>query len=286
MYYAISLLMGVLISVMIVFNGGLSQVYGIYAATVIVHIAGLAVISAVVLARREWPFSARYAWFLYMGGAIGVLVTAFTNMAFGRISVSAILALGLLGQSVAGLIIDQYGLLGMPRHPFARRKLVGLTLIVCGIVSMIYSFEPMAVGVSFAAGLGVVISRTLNARLSSLTSLYTSTYYNYLVGLCGSVLVFLLLGQNEPIHAGFAFSPNLYIYLGGVIGVAIVILSNITVARVSAFYLTLLVFVGQVFAGITIDFLISQAFSARIIIGGGLVTAGLCADLLLTRSKS
>jgi len=57
------------------------------------------------------------------------------------------------------------------------------------------------------------------------------------------------------------------------------------VPKISAFYLTLLLFVGQVFAGIAIDAIIDQAFSLPIIIGGVLVGAGLCADLLLERWK-
>jgi uncharacterized membrane protein YdcZ (DUF606 family) len=78
-------------------------------------------------------------------------------------------------------------------------------------------------------------------------------------------------------------SPELYIYLGGVTGVCIIWISNMTVARVSAFYLTLLVFVGQVFASVLIDAILLGAFSARILIGGALVTAGLCVNLLLDK---
>ncbi|MCL2699082.1 MAG: DMT family transporter [Defluviitaleaceae bacterium] len=285
MYYLLSLLTGIFISVMITFNGGLTAQYGIYSATVIIHIVGLVFISGWVLSKRERPFAGRYAWFLYLGGAIGVLTTVFTNFAFGRISVSAILALGLFGQSVMGIIIDQYGLLGMPRHPLSKRKLIGLSLILCGIASMITDFHAAAVAVSFAAGVCIVISRTLNARLSELTSVHISTFFNYFVGLIVSVFVYFLLGSQENIFA-FTVSPNLYIYLGGILGVAVVLLSNITVTKISAFYLTLLIFVGQVFSGILIDIIISQAFSPHNLIGGILVTIGLCVNLLLDKRTS
>ena len=281
MYYFLSLLTGILISVMIAFNGGLTEQYGVYSATVIVHITGLVLISLVVLGKRERPFAKRYAWFLYLGGAIGVLTTVFNNLAFGRISVSAILALGLFGQSVTGLIIDQYGLLGMPKHPFSKRKLIGLFLIICGIASMVNNFEIVAVAVSFAAGACIVISRTLNAKLADLTSVRTSTFYNYFVGLIVAIPVFLLLGRNELIFIELVFSPNIYIYFGGVLGVGVVFISNITVAKVSAFYLTLLIFVGQVFSGVLIDALITRVFSTRNLVGGVFVAVGLCANLLL-----
>jgi len=67
--------------------------------------------------------------------------------------------------------------------------------------------------------------------------------------------------------------------------VGVVILGNITVVKVSAFYLTLLIFIGQIFSGILIDAVISGEFSARILTGGILVAIGLCVNLLLDRKK-
>ena len=285
MYYFFSLLTGILISVMVFFNGGLTEQYGVYSATVIIHITGLILISILVQIKGEWSFSKKQSWFLYLGGVIGVLTTVFNNLAFGRISVSAIMALGLFGQSITGLIIDQYGFLNMPKHPFSKRKIIGLVLIFCGIVSMINNFEILALLLSFAAGVNIVISRTLNAKLSDFTSVRMSTFYNYLTGLIIAIPVYFLLGNNEVVFTKFVISPNFYIYLGGIIGVCVVLLSNITVAKISAFYLSLLLFIGQVFSGILIDALISQAFSFQNLIGGILVAIGLCVNLLFDKKQ-
>ena len=285
MYYFLSLLTGILISVMIAFNGGLTEQYGVYPAVVIIHIVGLTLITAAALLKRERPFSVRHAWFLYLGGAIGVLTTIFNNFAFGRISVSAILALGLFGQSITGITIDQYGLLGMRKHPFTRRKLIGLSFIIAGIAAMMNNFEPAAVAVSFAAGVCIVVSRTLNAKLSELTSMRTSAFYNYLIGLAVSIPVFLLLGNAETALKEFTVSPDWYIYLGGALGLCIVFISNITVVKIPAFYLTLLIFTGQVFSGILIDAVILQGFPFRNLTGGILVTLGLSVNLLLDRKR-
>jgi len=284
-FYFLSLLMGVLISVMVVFNGGLTAEYGVYSATVIIHIVGLTLISAVVLVKRERFFPGRFAWFLYLGGAIGVMTTVFNNFAFGRISVSAIMALGLLGQSVTGLAIDQYGFFGMQKHPFTKEKLIGLFLIVAGIASMINNFEIIAVAMSFIAGVTIVFSRTLNAKLADLTSVRVSTFYNYLVGLFVSLPVFFLLGRGEVVLSEFALSPHWHIYLGGVLGVCIVLLGNIVVVKVSAFYLTLFVFIGQVFSGVLVDMIITEAVSVRNLVGGVLVAAGLSVNLILDNRR-
>jgi len=286
MYYILSLLSGVLISIMIAVNGGFSGQYGLHWATVFIHISGMILITVIVLVKRERPFAVFYPWFFYLGGAIGVLNTVFNNFAFGRISVSAILALVLLGQSISGLIIDHYGLWGMPRRPFSRGNLVGLVLILCGIAPMLTDFEMLAVVLSFAAGVGVVLNRTFNARLAQAASVGISTFYNYFIGLAVALPVFFLFGAGETPLLSFRFSSPWYIYIGGLIGVTMIMLSNVIVPKIAAFYLTLLIFIGQIFTGILIDAMLDGAFSLRIFLGGALVSAGLGANLLLDRKRS
>jgi len=287
MFYFLSLLTGILISVMVAFNGGLTGQYGIYLATVIIHIAGLLLITTVVLIKKDKVFASRYPIYLYLGGAIGVFTTVFNNMAFGRISVSAILALGLLGQSVSGLIIDHYGLLGMQKHSFTKSKLFGIFLILGGIAYMIDNLEIVAVAISFVAGVNIVLSRTFNAKLSNVTNVRTATFYNYLIGLTGSVIVLLVLGNRGTL---FVFSPPLlsswWIYLGGILGVCVVLLSNITVVKISAFYLTLLIFIGKIFSGILIDVFIDREISHLNLVGGVLVALGFGVNLLMDKRES
>jgi len=282
MFYFLSLFAGILITALVASNGSLSAHYGIYTASVIIHVVGLIAMTTVLLLRKESPFKHSATWFLYIGGGIGVLTTLFNNFAFGVISISAILALALLGQSVAGLLVDQYGLMGMPKHPFHLRKLAGIALVVAGIVVMIDSFALIPVLISFAAGICIVLSRTLNAKLAEKSSVYISTFYNYVVGLSVSAVALLLLGQAE-LGTLPALSLDPLIYLGGLFGAAVVLICNITVARVSAFYLTLLMFAGQVFSAIIFDMFITQTFAPLILIGGILVALGLCVDLLIDR---
>ena len=84
MYYLLSLITGILVAVMITVNGGLTTLYGVYSATVVIHIVGLLLIGSIILFRREKPFVRGLPWYLYIGGVIGVATTACTNYAFGR----------------------------------------------------------------------------------------------------------------------------------------------------------------------------------------------------------
>ncbi len=283
MYSFLALLTGTLIAVMVALNGALSDVYGVYCSTAIIHLVGLLLVCALLLFRPKKLFHKGIPWYLYMGGALGVPITVCNNLAFPRIGVSAMLALGLFAQSVAGLAVDQYGLLGMPRRAFDRGKLIGLALTLAGIAVMTDAFDAVAVIASLAAGLALLVARTLNARLAGATSLQASTFFNYAVGLALSLPACALFGRGEPAMCAFALAPEVYIYLGGAVGVCVVLLLNYTVARVSAFSLSLLLFIGQVFAGLAIDVLFLDAFSPRLLIGGALVALGLCLNVIIEK---
>ena len=287
MHHFLALLVGILVSIMVAANGGLSEIYGVHAASVLIHTVGLVLITSIALLKRDRLFAKGRPWYLYLGGAIGVMTVLFTNIPFGRISVSAILALGLFGQGVLSLIVDQYGLLGMPKHQFHKRKLLGLALVLAGIVSMITSFEIVAVLLAFIAGASIVISRTLNAKLAELTSVRISTFFNYFVGLTVASFVYLLFGRNElGFSAALNFSSSWFLYTGGALGVLMIALTNILVVKISAFYLSLLLFMGQVAAGILIDIFLTGVFSTRNLIGGVLITLGLFTDLLIEKRSA
>lgn len=137
MYKLYSVFIGVLISLMIMFNGVLSQNLGNYPAAAIIHFLGLIIISIVLTVKgirinlcRDIPL------YLYIGGFLGVFTILFNNIGFSHLGASLTLALGLLGQTIASIVIDHYGLLGMEVVKFRKEKLAGLIAISIGIVIM------------------------------------------------------------------------------------------------------------------------------------------------------
>ena len=283
MYYLLSLFIGILISLMVAFNGGLAKLAGVYSASVIIHVLSLVFVSAWILLKRDRPFNKAHPWFFYLGGILGVVPTILNGFAFGRISIPAILALGLFGQSVLGLFIDKFGLMGMPKYPFRKRKLIGLAFVFCGIVSMVGRFDAAVMPLSFFAGVSVAMARPLNARLAKATNIRVSTFYSCLIGLAASVAVFFVLGRSEAFLA-FDIAPNWYVFIGGILGAFVIALSNKIVFKVPALYLSLFLFLGQVFSGILIDTVISRYFSVQNLIGGIFVAIGLIVNLLFDKS--
>lgn len=283
MYYLFSVVTGILVALMIVANGKLSDSIGVYSSTVIIHIVGLIFVSVIyLLDKKSQRQKRKLPFYLYLGGLLGVATVVFNTLAYSKISVSALLALGLLGQSIASIFFDQFGWFGMTKVPFKKRKLVGLSFVLIGIFIMISLHEAReitAITLSLLTGLTVVLSRTINARLAQETSMVKSTMFNYLVGLATAAIILLIAGRGEVLFVSFSLPTNVWVYTGGIIGVFTIVILNITVTKISSFYLTLLLFVGQVFAGVVVDMILSDSFSFHTLIGGLFVTAGLCLNV-------
>lgn len=137
MYNFLSAFMGALIAIMIMFNGTLSNSAGNYFSIILIHLVGLFSIILVLMIRKsKLQFNKGLPLYFYSGGAIGVFTVLFNNLSFTTLGVSLPLALGLLGQTVSSIIIDQFGLLDMKAIPFKRDKIIGLLLVVLGIFVM------------------------------------------------------------------------------------------------------------------------------------------------------
>jgi len=270
---------------MVVFNGKLTSFYGVYISTAIIHIVGLIFVSILCVLKKVPLITKKISFLLYTGGAIGVLTILFNNLAFNKISVSAIVALSLLGQAITSIIIDNYGFFDMPKQVFNKKKYISLLFMILGVIYMLSTFNSVMIVpiiLSFLTGITVVTSRTINARLAQKTSMLASTWYNYLVGSLVSFLMLIIFFKNID-FIPFSFSKNISMYLGGILGVVTVLLSNITVTKISSYYMTLLLFVGQIFSGIILDVILTNEFSTINLVGGILVSIGLSLDLWIDK---
>jgi transporter family-2 protein len=141
----------------------------------------------------------------------------------------------------------------------------------------------IAIVVAIVAGAFIVISRNINSILAEKKGLLASTFFNYVTGFSLSV-IFLLI-SSESIKQSYALfgTVPLWAYLGGLLGVAVVAISNIVTSKISAFYMSLIIFVGQLFTGIVIDYFALGILSIGKVIGGLLVVVGLIYNLYVDR---
>ncbi|QQO08685.1 DMT family transporter [Breznakiella homolactica] len=284
MYQLLALITGVTLAVMVSVNGNLSRQYGVFPAAVIVHVVGVLFAFLLCILRKEKRTLRGHSpvW-IYLGGVIGVFTTVFNNFAFGYISMTSIIALGLLGQMVTAQIIDHFGLFGMERRPFRKVSLIGWIFSLFGIFLMLdrsAAAAVFAVCLSFGAGISVVLSRTVNARLAEKVGALRGSLVNHLVGLPVTVIIAVFAARAVFPAADPVISPPPWIYFGGALGVISVLLCNLTVPRISAFLLTVLTFVGQVFTGILLDSVTGGGYSNATFAGGITIAAGIAVNLI------
>lgn len=289
MFYFLSLICGALISVMVLANGELTGVTGVYSGSVIVHVTGLLLVIIALIVRREKVrlFPKGIPWYWYLGGVLGVWTTASNNLVFGKISVTAIVGLDLLGETVTSLIIDRFGLFGLPKRPFSLLKILSIAIVGAGIAVMLFpmgSVSLVTVLIGLSAGVTVVLSRSVNGVLSEDVGPMQSTLYNYITGLLGSIVVLLLVGMNEPAIVYGTFPKGVFVYLGGAMGVVTVLVLNIVVQKIPAFYLTLLQFIGMALGSIVIDAVLANGLDMGNLLGGIFCTAGMLVDLMADKA--
>jgi bacterial/archaeal transporter family-2 protein len=140
--------------------------------------------------------------------------------------------------------------------------------------------------ISVLAGVSIVVARIINSNLAKEIGIFHGTLVNYIVGLFFSFIFLLVSSEFSNISALTLQSIPLWAYLGGATGVLVVVLSSYITPRLSAFYLTLLIFIGQLFVGIIIDYFTLNKLSIGKIIGGLLVLFGLSYNLLIDKNQA
>jgi transporter family-2 protein len=93
-----------------------------------------------VLALREtWPppgAMARADWWAWTGGFFGAVYIVISIFLVPRLGAAAFIALLIAGQMIASLVLDHFGLFGIPRNPADLTRIAGAALLVAGVVLM------------------------------------------------------------------------------------------------------------------------------------------------------
>lgn len=129
------------------------------------------------------------------------------------------------------------------------------------------------------SGVTIVLGRMCNALLAKERGAPYSALMNYVTGLLGSLAVFFATGAAA--RAAFpAQGVSLTAYLGGALGLLGVYTLNRITHRLPATQLTLIIFLGQLFSGMLLDYFAAGRFSPGTALGGLLTLAGLAVSSL------
>ncbi|MBB6479235.1 DMT family transporter [Spirochaeta isovalerica] len=289
MYKAAASLVGVFIAFMVISNGILSSHIGNLLSLPVIHLSGLLMVSIILLISGEKKSREKVPFYLNTGGLFGVLLVLFNNYCFDQLGASLTLSLGIIGQTIASMIADSTGFLGMEKYPFKKRKLTGLFFLLAGAVVMTDSWKGDVIPVIMAltAGTFVILSMIINSRLSLLIGTFRGVRRNYLAGLAGSLLVLIILRPSpEPLLNAFNMVHPIFIFGGGFLGVLIVAGSNRILPEIPVIYASILLFAGQAVTGILSDLIVAGTLPLNRLFGVILVLGGLFINMILEKRSS
>jgi bacterial/archaeal transporter family-2 protein len=140
--YALAFTVGVLLILQVGINATLRQALGtpVAAALVSFLVGSLALALFLLVTRAPWPGRTQLwaaPWWAWLGGLLGAFYVLSTIIVGPRLGAAAMLALIVLGQLCASLLVDHYGWLGFPRHALTPLRLAGAALLFGGVLLIV-----------------------------------------------------------------------------------------------------------------------------------------------------
>lgn len=136
-FLGIAVLAGMMIPVQTGFNTQLGKAFGSgwSASAAVMWIAAISMTTIAALARAPVPSAAQVAavpfpgWF---GGLLGALYVLALIQLAPRLGAANLVVCVVIGQLIASLAIDHFGLIGFPVNPLNWAKLAGAALLIGG----------------------------------------------------------------------------------------------------------------------------------------------------------
>ena len=220
---------------------------------------------------------ARLPWWAYLGGAGGASFVAIAAYAAPVIGVAVFTIAQVTGASYGGLAVDRVGLAPTGRLPLSRSRIAGAALAVVA-VAIAQAGRPIGnlplglLALAVGGGIAVALQSALNGRVSQASAPATATLVNFGVA---TPVIAALVALTGGFTSGWpdAWPGEWYLYLGGVLGVAIVTILVLAVRVLGVLRSNLAMIAGQLGGAVLLDAVIpGGARPALAVVVGALLT--------------
>ncbi|QZY56426.1 DMT family transporter [Crassaminicella profunda] len=139
MYKSLALKTGVLLAIMLFFNGMLTKITGAYFSNLIFHLIGFLFILAICIVRKnQWFYFREIPIIFFLPGVLSVLTIVLNNICIPKLGITLTIGISLFGQLIISNLIDHFGLFEMKVNKFKKEKLIGFAIILVGIFAMVW----------------------------------------------------------------------------------------------------------------------------------------------------
>jgi bacterial/archaeal transporter family-2 protein len=135
---------GALLAVQPLLNARMAGAAGhaVYGAMFSVAVSSATMLAAALLLRLPMPdlrgIGAQPPW-VWTGGIIGAFVVLVALTATPRLGAATTVMLFIAGQLAASLVLDHYGVLGVPVQPIGLRRVLGVACLIAGVILIRWS---------------------------------------------------------------------------------------------------------------------------------------------------
>lgn len=206
-------------------------------------------------------------WWVFTGGALGVIVLTGNILLFPRVGSVQTVILPITGQIITGLLIDTLGLLGAPQIPLSWLRLLGAVLVLIGALAAVGAFrrhtsatadKPPGVwlwrmlGLLMGAAAATQIS--VNGRLGTvLGSAVEAALVSFSIGAL-TLLLLLILTRTPWRGVSLSDEPNpWWMWMGGFLGATVVYGTALLGPIVGTGMTVVLMLLGMMTASLLID---------------------------------
>jgi bacterial/archaeal transporter family-2 protein len=134
---ALALGAGVLVAMQAPINSRLGRALGTFQAASFSFAVGLVVLVAIAAVANGGLGTVtrigHQPWWYLIGGFLGAAYVASSLVTVRSLGAGGLTAATITGQLTMAVIIDQFGLLGVARHPVNAARLLGLVLLASGV---------------------------------------------------------------------------------------------------------------------------------------------------------
>lgn len=119
-------------------------------------VSSLVVITALLILRVPMPDLGKALqgpWWLWIGGVLGAFYVAAAAALIPRLGTAGFLVLVVAGQIITSVVVDHFGLMGVPSKPINLARVAGVVLILAGV------FLVQGTWASSPAGSGAVVAK-------------------------------------------------------------------------------------------------------------------------------
>jgi len=96
--------------------------------------AALGILAVLMQARPDMTAARALPWYAWVGGLYGAIFVVAAAWGVPRLGVATTITLMVAGQLLLSLVLDHFGVMGVPRQPMNIGKVAGVALVLAGVL--------------------------------------------------------------------------------------------------------------------------------------------------------